>query len=80
MKKFKDFPDFTPNVTPKDVFKKGSFGGTYYRDIYSSITGKSYKGKATRYLLFISVECLFLFVRIHFYSEDDELVVFKETY
>jgi hypothetical protein len=45
MKKFKDYPDFTPNVTPKDVFKKGSFGGTYYRDIHSSVTGKSYKGK-----------------------------------
>lgn len=45
MKKFKDYPDFTPNVTPKDVLKQGSFGGTYYRDIYSSITGKSYKGK-----------------------------------
>ena len=45
MKKFKDYPDFTPNVSPKDVFKMGSFGGTYYRNIDSSVTGKSYIGK-----------------------------------
>ena len=41
MKKFKDYPEFTPNISPKDVFKMGSFGGTYYRNIDSSITGKS---------------------------------------
>ncbi len=45
MKKFKDYPEFTPNISPKDVFKMGSFGGTYYRNIDSSITGKSYIGK-----------------------------------
>ena len=45
MKKFSDYPEFTPNVSPKQVFQCGSFGGTYYRDIDSSITGKSYKGK-----------------------------------
>tara|TARA_B100001287_G_C22676836_1_gene528173 strand:- start:1048 stop:1596 length:549 start_codon:yes stop_codon:yes gene_type:complete len=42
---FKDFPEFRPNLTPKQVLKMGSFGGTYFRDIHSSITGKSYKGK-----------------------------------
>ncbi len=45
MKKFKDYPDFTPNITPKDVFNMGSFGGTYYRPIESSITNKKYKSK-----------------------------------
>ena len=43
MPTFKDFPDFKPNLTPKQVFKLGSFGGTYYRPIYSSITKKNYK-------------------------------------
>ena len=27
--------DFRPNVTPIEVIKKGAFGGTYFRDIYS---------------------------------------------
>ena len=34
---------FHPNVSPVDVIKKGAFGGTYFRDIYSGVTGKFYK-------------------------------------
>jgi len=45
MKKFKDYPEFTPNISPKQVFEMGSFGGTYYRPIYSSITKKKYKAE-----------------------------------
>ena len=36
---------FKPNKTPKQIFKAGAFGGTYFRDIYSSVTKKKYKGK-----------------------------------
>jgi len=39
---FKDHPEFTPNLTPKDIFKLGSFGGTYFRKIRSSVTNKTY--------------------------------------
>lgn len=39
---FKDFPDFRPNMTPKEVLQAGSFGGTYFRPIYSSITKQNY--------------------------------------
>ena len=42
-KNVKNNPDFTPNLSPKQVFKRGAFGGTYFRPIKSSITGKSYK-------------------------------------
>ena len=40
---FKDHPEFNPNLTPRQMFKLGSFGGTYFRPIYSSITKKNYK-------------------------------------
>ena len=35
--------DFSPNKTPNEVIREGAFGGTYFRDIYSGISGKWYK-------------------------------------
>ena len=35
--------DFRTNVTPVEVIKKGAFGGTYFRDIYSGINSKWYR-------------------------------------
>ena len=35
--------DFGANRTPIEVIKEGAFGGTYFRDIYSSFNGKWYK-------------------------------------
>lgn len=48
---FKDYPEFTPNLSPRDIFKLGSFGGTYWRPIYSSVTNKNYKNKHLEYPL-----------------------------
>ena len=28
------------NETPVEVIKKGAFGGSYFRDIYSAVNGK----------------------------------------
>ncbi|GAG41400.1 unnamed protein product, partial [marine sediment metagenome] len=46
---FKDYPDFKPNLTPREMFQLGSFGGTYWRPIYSSVTNKNYKNKHLDY-------------------------------
>ncbi|XP_010893727.2 uncharacterized protein zgc:113208 [Esox lucius] len=40
---FKDFPQFQPNMSPKEVLQAGSFGGTYFRPIFSSVTKQNYK-------------------------------------
>ena len=40
---FLDYPNFRPNLTPKEVLQMGSFGGTYFRPITSSVTRLSYK-------------------------------------
>ncbi|XP_041112110.1 uncharacterized protein zgc:113208 [Polyodon spathula] len=41
---FEDFPTFRPNMTPMEVLQAGSFGGTYFRPIHSSITKEKYSG------------------------------------
>ena len=41
--RFDDYPDFRPNLSPCDMFKLGSFGGTYWRPIYSSVVDKNLK-------------------------------------
>lgn len=41
--RFTDYPEFTPNVTPQEMFELGVFGGTYFRPIYSSVVGKHLK-------------------------------------
>lgn len=47
--KFDDYPDFTPNVSPRDMFLKGCFGGGYWRKIYSSIANKVIENDYKKY-------------------------------
>ena len=47
--RFSDFPEFCPNLTPREIFKMGSFGGTYWRPIFSQISHKNYKNKHKKY-------------------------------
>ena len=35
--------DFGVNKTSVEIIKEGTFGGTYFRDIYSGVNGKWYK-------------------------------------
>ena len=46
---FSDYPDFRPNLTPREMFLMGSFGGTYWRPIYSSVTKKNHKNVHKQY-------------------------------
>lgn len=46
---FPAHPDFTPNLTPEEMFRMGSFGGTYWRPIYSDITKRNYKNVHLKY-------------------------------
>jgi len=46
---FSDYVDFRPNLTPREIFKLGSFGGTYWRPIYSKVTKKNYKMRHIKY-------------------------------
>ena len=32
--------DFGTNKTPVEIMKEGSFGGTYFRNIYSGVSNK----------------------------------------
>ena len=42
---FSEYPDFGPNLTPQQIFKFGSFGGTYFRPIYSSVINTSLRNQ-----------------------------------
>ena len=46
---YKDHPEFRPNLTPRQMFQLGSFGGTYWRPIHSGVTNKDYKNKHKKY-------------------------------
>jgi hypothetical protein len=52
--------EFQPNVTPQKMFQQGSFGGTYWRPIYSSVTRKKYKNIHKKYSFLANVSEEFL--------------------
>ena len=35
--------DFSENKSPIQVIKEGAFGGTYFKNIYSSVNGQWYR-------------------------------------
>lgn len=41
--------DFRPNLTPRQMFLLGSFGGTYWRPINSAITGKRHNNRHKKF-------------------------------
>lgn len=45
-------PEFRPNLSPEEMFKLGSFGGTYWRPIYSDVTNRTYKNQHKEFSYF----------------------------
>lgn len=52
---FSDYPEFRPNLTPLQVIRRGSFGGTYFRQIYSSVVNDTLENFHTKYSFFDKV-------------------------
>ena len=46
---FSDYPEFRPNLTPREMFKLGSFGGTYWRPIKSKFYDIELKNQHKKY-------------------------------
>jgi len=63
--KYKDYPDFTPNITPKQMFKIGIMGGFYFRTIKSPKTNQVYQ---------------YHYKRFNFLKDIDDNKVFSEKY
>ena len=55
MKKFPDFSDFTPNISPKQMFELGIMGGSYFREIKSPKTKKTYKNHHKKFKFLKSI-------------------------
>ena len=45
----KEYPDFKPNLAPRQIFKLGSFGGTYWRPIKSKFSKNILKNEHKKY-------------------------------
>ena len=39
---FKDYDNYKPDFTPKQMFEMGIFGGSYFRPIHSNVTNQDY--------------------------------------
>lgn len=46
---FKDYPEFKPNISPEEMFRYGSFGGTYWRPIKSKFFKNELKNRHFKY-------------------------------
>ena len=52
--------NFSPNKTPIGIIKEGPFGGTYFRDIYSSINKNWYKNSWKEFVQLKNIDVNFM--------------------
>lgn len=62
---FEDHKDFRPNLTPQQVMKLGAFGGTYFREIYSSILNQTLKDPHKEFSFFNDIDPKFLTSQVY---------------
>lgn len=46
---FDDYPEFKPNLSPREVFLMGAFGGTYWRPISSKLSNETHENQHKKY-------------------------------
>ena len=51
--------NFNPNKTPIGIIKECAFGGTYFREIYSSINDKWYKNSWKKFIQLKNIDAKF---------------------
>ena len=51
---FDDFPIFKPNLSPKEMFEQGCFGGTYWKPIYSKLVGANFSNQHSEFQVYFS--------------------------
>ena len=53
--------DFQPNKTPVEIIKEGSFGETYFKNIYSSVNNKWYKNSWKEFDELKNIDCKYYY-------------------
>ena len=51
--------NFRSNKTPVEIIKEGAFGGTYFRDVHSSINKKCYKNSWKEFIQLKNIDANF---------------------
>ena len=50
---------FSPNKTPIELIREGTFGGTYFRYIYSGVNEKWYKNSWNEFVQLKNIDAKF---------------------
>ena len=50
---------FSPNKTPIEIIREGTFGGTYFRYIYSGVNEKWYKNSWNEFVQLKNIDAKF---------------------
>ena len=53
--------DFQPNKTPVEIIKEGSFGETYFKNIYSTVNNKWYKNSCKEFDELKNIDCKYYY-------------------
>ena len=82
--------NFGANKTPVEIIKGGAFGGTYFRDIYSSVNNNWYKKSWKEFYVLENIDqkyycsdyydIIIILFFIIFYSFSHKKELYKQSY